>query len=201
MLSVIVPYLSNSRCIGTCKRLLEENTVNDYKLVEIVDWTDVYAAFNHGVHVSDEDDTVVLLSDDMFVAKGWDVPYVKHIGNKVVCTGYLIEPGALEVSKRNVEKNFGKTPETFQESVFMQWADEFKKTIPEVVTGKGWYMPLVMRKRDWINYPNERKFPHSPNDIELVDNILPSMGYEFRKVNSVCYHLQAFSARKDVKRD
>ena len=198
MISIIVPYLSDSPCISICKKLLKDHTINQYELIEIVDSRDVYDAFNSGVR-SAKGEIVILISDDMFVSKGWDIPYKKYARGKTVCTGYLVEPGAIQVSPKNIEKNFGKTPSTFDSASFFAWADEVKPIIPECVDGKGWYMPLAMEKKYWVDYPNEKKFPY-PNDIDLIDNILPNMGYSFLKVNSIVYHLQAFTARKDVAR-
>lgn len=199
MLSIVVPYLSNSPCIEFFKQCIKKHTRSDYELVEVVDNTDVYAAFNHGVRIAKRD-IVVLMNDDMFVSKDWDIYYAKYAKGKTICTGYLVEPGVIQVSKRNIEKDFGKTPGTFKEKDFLEWAESTKQILPEAVDGTGWYMPLAIEKKYWVDYPNDKKFPF-PNDIDLIDTILPRMGYDFLRVNSIVYHLQAFSAKKDTKRE
>jgi hypothetical protein len=199
MLSIITPYLSNSKCIDLYKQILKENTHDkDYELVEIVDETDVYFAWNEGVRRA-KGDIVVLINDDMFVPKDWDILYTKYAVGKTVVTGYVVEPGVISVSDRNLTIDFGKNPTTYQRDNFEKWVKENTGNIPEVVGGKGWYMPLGMEKKYFVNYPNDIKFPH-PNDITLIDNILPNLGYEFLKVNSFCYHLQAFSHNKNADR-
>lgn len=199
MLSIIVPYLSTSPCIEIFKQMIKENTASEYELVEIVDSTDVYDAFNSGVKRANGE-LVALLNDDMFVGKDWDVNYVKYTKEKTVCTGYLVEPGVIPVSSRNIHKDFGRSPSSFRKEEFLKWSDEKRETLPEVIDGMGWFMPLVMEKKHWIDYPNEKKHPH-PNDIELLEKILPSMGYKYLKVNSVVYHLQAFTTQSHLKRE
>lgn len=191
MLSIVVPYLSTSPCIGLFKELIEHNTNSDYELIEIIDSKDVYGAFNHGIR-SAKGDVVVLLNDDMFVSKDWDIFYTKYAIGKTVCTGYLVEPGSISVSSRNIEKDFGRTPKNFKKEDFLSWAAHVKNTLPEVIDGMGWFMPVAIEKKYWVEYPNENKFPY-PNDIDLFDNILPKMGYSYKKVNSIVYHLQGFS--------
>jgi hypothetical protein len=200
MLSIITPYLSNSKCIDLYKEILRENT-NDknYELVEIVDETDVYFAWNEGVRRA-KGDIVILINDDMFVPKNWDIFYTKYAVGKTVVTGYVIEPGVIPVSNKNITIDFGKNPKTYQRDNFENWVNQNTKDIPEAVEGKGWYMPLAMEKKYFVDYPNEIKFPY-PNDELLIDNILPSMGYKYLKVNSFCYHLQAFSHNKDADRN
>lgn len=199
MLSIVVPYLSNSQCIDLFKQLIKENTSADYELVEIVDNTDVYEAWNEGVRRSTRD-VVILINDDMFIPKNWDIPYVKYAKGKTLVTGYVVEPGVIPVSDLNICKDFGKNPNTYRKDDFQKWSEEMNKCTPEVINGKGWYMPMAIERKYFIEYPNEIKYPH-PNDVILIDQIMPSMGYNFLKVNSYCYHLQAFTYVKNVDRN
>ena len=186
--SIIIPYLSNSECIELCKTLLKENTKNSFELIEIVDNNDVYAAFNDGVKRANEE-IVILINDDMFVGKNWDVNYIKYTKNKNICTGYLVEPGVNNVSHKNIWKNFGKNPQKFKRQKFESWVEKQEKNTPEIINNeKGWYMPISFNKSTFVPYPNELKFPHH-NDIILIDEILPKNGFSFCKVKSFIYHL------------
>lgn len=198
MISIIVPYLSNSRCIDLFKNIIKENTISKYELIEIIDNTDVYAAFNEGVKKANGN-IIILLNDDMFVCKGWDELYIKYAKGKTLVTGYLVEPGVIPVSSKNINKNFGKNPESYGRFEFEHWAEQIKTTLPESINGKGWYMPMAMEKKYFIEYPNEIKYPY-PNDVLLIDNILEVQQYSFKKVASLCYHLQAFSTNKTIER-
>lgn len=193
MISVVIPYLSNSRCIDKCIDLIKKNTVNECEIVAIADNTDVYGAYNFGV-MNSKYDVVALLNDDMFVAPGWDEMFVKYCKENTVVTNYLIECGRVAVNGRNMEKNFGTTPETFDYEGFSQYVDTID--VPEAIYGTiGWYMPVAFYKSTFIEYPNERKYPHD-NDTTLFQTILPSKNYTFIKVKSFTYHLQNFSSVK-----
>ena len=60
MYSIVIPYLSNSKYIEQCKHYLQLNSTLPYELVEIVDETDVYYAFNSGVYKAKYDKVVLL---------------------------------------------------------------------------------------------------------------------------------------------
>jgi hypothetical protein len=199
MLSIIVPYLSNSKCINLFKEVLKENTSSQYELIEIVDETDVYYAFNQGVKKS-KGDIVVLINDDMFVSKNWDISFIKYAQGKTLITGYVVEPGVIQVSDKNIQGDFGKHPNKYERQKFEKWADKQSNEIPEYINGKGWYMPLAIQKEYFIEYPNDIKYPH-PNDCILIDEIMPRQGYNFIKVNSFFYHLQAFTTHSNINRN
>lgn len=199
MLSIVVPYLSNSPCIELFKQVIKENTYSKYELIELIDETDVYYAFNEGVKKS-TGDVVVLINDDMFMSKNWDILYVKYAKGKTLVTGYLVEPGVIQVSDRNIQGDFGKNPNTYNRRGFEAWAKSQVDEIPEVINGKGWYMPIAIEKKYFIDYPNDIKYPH-PNDVTLIDEIMPRQGYNFLKVNSFCYHLQGFTYYKNLNRN
>jgi hypothetical protein len=190
MISIILPYLSNSRCVDLCKKYIQQNTNSTYELVEIVDNTDVYAAYNQGVHQA-QYDVVILLNDDMFVSPGWDKLYIKHTTPKSVVTGMLIESGRIPVNYRNIEFDCGKTPEEFDYSKFLTYIST--NPIPEVKQDSmGWYMPVAFHKSTYIDYPNQIKYPHA-NDVTLLSHILPSYQYDFKQVGVYTYHIQNFS--------
>lgn len=195
MISVVLPYLSTSECIDTCKKYLLENTTNVCEIVEIIDSTDVYDAFNSGVHAASYD-IVVLINDDMFMGPGWDELYAKYTTPKSVVTGHLIESGRLPVNFRNIEYDCGRTPQDYDYQKFLDYVESHP--VPEVIEGgMGWYMPVAFHKSTYVDYPNDIKYPH-PNDITLISHMLPAMGYSFRQVGSYAYHLQNFS-NKDLK--
>jgi hypothetical protein len=190
MISIVVPYLSNSRCIDTCKKYIEQNTVNPYELIEVVDNTDVYAAFNEGAHQA-KYDIILLINDDMFVSPGWDELYIKHTTPRSVVTGLLIESGRIPVNYRNVEYDCGKVPEEFDYNKFLSYIKD--NPIDEIKTNSmGWYMPVAFHRSTYIDYPNDIKYPH-PNDVTLLSHMLPRYGFDFKQVGVYTYHIQNFS--------
>ena len=195
MISIIIPYLSNSECIDLCKQKISENTRNDYEIIEITDNTDVYAAYNLGAELANNE-ILVFLNDDMIVAPSWDVEMVNHCEENTVVTNYLVESGYVKPAPTNIERDFGKSPDDFDYNGFVSFTKSIYAT--EVMDGFGWYMPFAIRKSSFHPYPNEQKYPHSPNDI-LLFKIFQDRGYAFKKVNSFTYHFQCVSNRPNME--
>jgi hypothetical protein len=192
--SIILPYLSRSRSINLCKQLLQKNTINEYELIEIVDSNDVYDCYNEGMRIA-KTDMVIMMSDDMYVSPGWDVNYCKYHKPDLILTGFLVESGAIAVSHLNLEFNCGLTPETFDYEKFLSYVSEYNHLEEIYYDQKGWYQPIAFNRNTFVPFPNEIKFPHAANDITLIDEILPNLGFKFAKVKSFVYHLQAFTTR------
>lgn len=194
MLSIILPHLSTSEPTELCKHYLQKNTVNEYELIEVVDWTDVYAAYNYGADQA-KYDHIIMMNDDMFVAPGWDINFIKYLKPKTFVTMWLVEPGFVPVNSRMLEYNCGSTVETFDYEKFLSYIDTVN--VPEATKGGlGAWMPMGFHKSTWIPYPNKVKnYLEHPSDIELTDVILPSLGYTPIKVKSFAYHLQCYSHR------
>ena len=194
MLSIILPHLSTAAPVPLFKKYLEENTVNKYELIEVIDWTDVYGAYNHGASLA-QYDKIILMNDDMFVAPGWDINFEKYIQPYTYVTMYLVESGFISVNQRMIEYDCGRTLDTFDYQKFIDFTKSIEQTTPELEIGKaGAWMPVGFHKQTWIPFPNEIKYPHA-NDIELMDKTLPSLGYIPLKVKSFAYHLQGYSRR------
>lgn len=192
MLSIVLPHLSSAKPVELFKKYLAQNTVNKYELIEVIDWTDVYGAYNYGASLA-KYDKIVLMNDDMFVAPGWDINFVKFILPNTYTTMYLVESGHISVNSRMIEYDCGRTLETFDYEKFIKFTQTLD--VPEyIMNTAGAWMPIGFHKSTWIPYPNEIKYPH-PNDIELTDKILPRLGYIGIKVKSFAYHLQGYSRR------
>ena len=200
MYSIIIPYLKTSKYIERCKHYLEVNKSLPYELVEIVDETDVYYAFNYGVYKA-KYDKVILLNDDMIVSKGWDYPLLKHNNMETVTTGYVIEPNPGTNYRpngeaiSNIKLDCGQSIDSFDYNKFQQFVDSSQE--PDVVqNSKGWYMPICFDKKSFVSYPNRVKFPYEQNDVLLIDYVLPNLGYKFAKVKSFVYHFQSKSLKE-----
>jgi hypothetical protein len=187
--SIVIPHLSNSKCIDLCLKYLAQNSYYKHEIVEILDETDVYYAFNKGVYQA-KSDTVVLLSDDMMVAKDWDKFIPIYSDQKTILTGYVVEPnpGKLSNDFENIRHDCGYhynfDYEKFQNFVNEQSVPEFKQN------EKGWYQPLVVNQRSFVTYPNIQKFPYHPNDIVLVEELMPAAGFNFARIDMFVYHFQ-----------
>lgn len=193
-LSIVISYPSWSKCIETFKKYLYQNTTNSFELVEMVDYNDVYRAFNEGVKKA-KHENVICICDDMFVSQGWDEMYLENADGETILTGHLIESGIIPVHPKNLLWSCGDTPQNFDYEKFENYVNVIKNDYPNKIDNKkGWYMPILFYKSKFIEYPNEIKFPH-PNDITLIDEILPNKGFKFAQVKSFVYHLQVASSR------
>lgn len=187
--SIVIPHLSNSKCIEQCLKYLKLNSLYEHEIVEILDETDVYYAFNKGVYQC-KSDTVVLLSDDMMVAKNWDKYIPLYSDQKTILTGYVVEPkpGKSSTGFQNIGYDCGYNY-NFNYDKFQQFVDS--QTIPEFIHNeRGWFQPLVVNQRSFMTYPNIEKFPFSPNDVKLLEDLMPMAGYNFARINMFVYHFQ-----------
>lgn len=187
--SIVIPHLSSSKCIDLCLKYLKLNSMYRHEIIEILDETDVYYAFNKGVYQA-KCETVVLLSDDMMVAKNWDQFIPLYSDQKTILTGYVVEPNPGQLSngfinlKHDCGNYYNYDPDKFQQYVDSQQIPEFE------YNAKGWYQPLVVNQRSFVSYPNIQKFPFYPNDVLLLDKIMPSVGFQFARINMFVYHFQ-----------
>jgi hypothetical protein len=201
--SVIIPHLSNSKFIDGCLDALKRNSIYEHEIITIVDETDVYYAFNKGVYQA-SCEIVVLLNDDMFVGKDWDKLFPVFISEDTFLTFHVVEanPGLMEEGRSHcIKYDCGDTSETFDSDKFDQYITEQSKIIPMFQYNvMGWYMPLVVHKKSFISYPNIIKFPHAPNDVLLLEHVLPYCGYSIALLSSFVYHFSG-KARKEIYKE
>lgn len=190
-LSIVVPYLGKSEAFPLFKKILYENTVNEFELIEIVNSRDVYGAYNYGA-LKATGDLIVCMNDDMFVSKNWDELFVKYAAPYTILTMMgVVERLSSSTHKKSIIKDFGYSPHTYKRKEFEEFSKSLSLTT-ECVEGFGWLQPMSMLKENWIPYPNKIKYPE-PNDLDYFQQILPLYGFKFLKVRSFCYHLQNYS--------
>ena len=189
--SVVIPHLSNSLYIDTCLKYLKQNSVHEHEIIQIVDETDVYYAFNKGVYQANCD-IVVLLNDDMIVSKNWDEFIPLFTSQDTFLTMNVVEPNPGKMNGPEcIKLDCGDSLETFDSDKFEQFASEQKANTPSIQFNKiGWYMPFIVHRKSFVSYPNIDKFPLYANDIKLFHEVLPNLGYKVALLNSFVYHFQ-----------
>jgi hypothetical protein len=196
--SIVIPYLSNSKCIDMCKEFIAKNSMYENEIVDIVDETDVYYAYNKGVYHS-KCDTVVLLNDDMIVAKDWDKFIPLYTSQSHILTGYVIEanPGQMINGPSAIKYDCG-TIDNFNYQKFQDYVDNQK--VPDITyNSTGWYQPMVLNQRSWMTFPNIKKHPEHANDVILIDQIMPKLGYNFDQINMFAYHFARQTITHSIK--
>lgn len=197
--SIVIPHLSNSTCIESCIKYIKQNSIYENEIITIVDETDVYYAFNKGVYAS-SCDTVVLLNDDMMVAKDWD-KYIPIFSNQsTILTGHVVEP-TLETHLIRGYKYYsfdcGKHINNFNYKKFEEYVKN--QSVPEIEFNSiGWVMPMVVNKKTFVTFPNIKKFPVYWNDMLLVDDIMPFVGFKFGQIDMWVYHFSRHASNENI---
>ena len=189
MYSVVIPFLSKGKHIQRCLNALHENSVHPHEIILIVDEPDVYYAYNSGVYKA-KYDTVVLMNDDMVVAKGWDKDIPKYAGEGKILTGYVVEPNAEPYpgGPSAISYDCGDL-NTFDADKFNAFVQEHSKTTSEYVDNAlGWLMPIIVNKKTFITYPNIHKFPN-PGDVSMINMVKKcEEQYQFGVIKMYVYH-------------
>lgn len=151
----------------------------------------VYTAWNRAKEV--EGEIIILLNSDMWVAKGWLTNLLKNLiedENRVV-TSLLVESGKIpSILPYTVVQDFGRTPETFREEEFEQFAESIKR---DEIKPLGTFMPMAIYKKFFVEsggYPQGNVQGISGDQIFFYE-ILKNLGLKhFTAFDSICYHIQ-----------
>lgn len=200
-LSILIPHKHtphNDAALQICLSCIVANTRADYEL--LVDTTTPgapYAIYNALARKAAAE-WIVFFNTDTFVAPSWDVELLANAHPYRIVTPILVECGAIPVNERNVERNFGMKPETFDRAGFEAWSRSTDAPQPR---GEGWYMPAMFHKGTFLKIG---MYDTSHGDFPMpLDGVLhdkwKSLGMEIRQVRSFCYHLQNFSDPERVK--
>jgi hypothetical protein len=104
----------------------------------------VYQGYNLGI-MRARGQRIVLINSDNFFSNDWLENLIKYSDYKKVVCSTLIEPGhdKFGVFPCAIQKNFGKTVETYKEKEFQEYASKMRKT---GYTSGGAYMPCLLYK-------------------------------------------------------
>lgn len=197
--SVIIPYLETvngqpNPCIDMCVNFLEKNSSYPIEIVKVTGF-DYYNGINHGVERATSD-VIVTFNDDMFVPPNWDVLPMKYVLEDEfnMVSARFIESGRIPVGGGAIEKDFGRSPQTFDYEAFVKYVKELEDTnaFPEVVNDGLHACPVFITKKNWVPFrPNEF-------DYDYFYHYLPSLGFKMKKVSSYVYHIQSFSTKPNL---
>jgi hypothetical protein len=196
--TVILPHKrnpGNDRALAICLDCLMRNTVSDFKLTmdAAVDQP-LYARINRMVQQADTQFCVYLASDT-FLAPGWDAPMIAAADRETFVNGVLVEPGAIAPHHLNFQRDFGRTPDSFQREAFEAWTQTDDAPLLE---GQGWYCPYLFPREGWLRAgglvdgqaPDHHGF--TDGDVHLFERWKRGGGRVVR-VRSFAYHLQRYS--------
>lgn len=209
LVSILLPHLrnaSNDQALRICLDCLVANTDMNYELLleSVEERRDIYGVINN-MALRANAQWIIPFNTDVFVAPGWIRPLWDSRDINVIVSPVMVECGAIAVSDRNLEHDFGRTPEAFQRTQFEAWVDAGGAWKPEWGgSERAWYFPSLLSRRQFLAsgaFDTTRGAFPDPLDKYFWDTWEQSGG-AFRRVMSYVYHLQAWSdgVREDAHR-
>lgn len=196
-ISILIPHLRNAdndKALKVAIDCILDNTDLDYELIveAVATRRDIYPVLNNMAHRA-RAEWIVFANSDTFLAPCWaSAMYAARDVNKII-GGVIVECGAIPVNDRNYERNFGRTPDTFDRAGFEAlvangdvWRD-----------GEIWYFPCLLNKRAFNHAggfdTSLGGWPDDPIDLYFWEAWKQS-GKAVERVKSYSYHLQCYSS-------
>lgn len=164
----------------------------------------VYRAYNYGAKLA-KGNKIVFINSDMAFSDGWLEELLLAYDGKNCVSPRLVESGRLRSGQFGIEKNFGFTPERYNENAFKRYVHKVKRNI---VANGGLYMPLLIAKKDFFNaggYPEgnvridsikktpeiiKQGEPHITGDKFLISKLELNGIKHQTSFSSIVYHFQ-----------
>lgn len=201
--SLLLPHLRNAdndAALRICLDCVVANTSLNYELLleSVQERRDIYAVVNDMAKRANAD-WLVFMNSDVFVSPGWIKPLWEARDHNTIVSPVMVECGAIPVSDRNLEMDFGRTPQAFRRTAFEEWVRQgggWKDEWDE--HGQAWFFPSLIHKNmfNWMGGfdTSKGKFP---DDLDRQFwNAWQRDGKKFRRVRSFVFHLQAYSDGK-----
>lgn len=209
LVSLLLPHLrnpSNDAALRICLDCITAHTDIDYELIveSVAERRDIYGVVNRMAERA-VSDWIIPMNTDVFVGPRWIVPLYVERAPDSIASPVMVECGAIPVSDRNLESDFGRTPETFRRAQFEYWVNTGGDWKPEWrADAEAWYWPSLIPRRAFLALggfdTSIGGFP-APLDKDFHERWARA-GLGFRRAPSYVYHLQAWSDgdRPDVRR-
>lgn len=200
LVSILLPHLrneSNNAALQICLDCLIANTSINFELMieSVAERRDIYRVINRMARRV-VTPWIIPWNTDVFASPGWIEPLWEARDVETIASPVLVECGAIPVNERNLERDFGRTPDTFRRHEFEAWAarkhgwkDNWKED------EEAWYWPSLLSREDFIEMKGFDTrlggFPE-PLDMDFHERWHAS-GRRFKRVRSYLYHLQAWN--------
>lgn len=196
--TVILPHkrnAGNNRALAIALSCLQDNTTHDFKLImDAATDEPLYERINRMVAQADTD-ICVYWASDCFAAKAWDVPMLELYAPNRFVTNIIVEPGAIAMHHMNVQRDFGRKPETFRRAEFEAWSQG--EGLELDVKGRGWQCCYLFNRQAWLDAGGLETDLYSPDGFTFADRNLwdrwEAAGNEIVRARSFVFHLQRWS--------
>lgn len=201
LVSILLPHLrnpSNDAALRVCLDCLITNTGINFELMleSVAERRDIYGVLNH-MAARCNTDWILPLNTDVFVAPGWIEPLYEARDADTIVSPVMVECGAIPVNDLNLERNFGRRPETFRRAEFETWVADGGGWRDDWRDGDAaWYFPSLLARDGFVNAMHGFDtdlggFP-APLDVDYWAR-WTARGGKFKRVQSFVYHLQAYN--------
>lgn len=201
LFTILLPHLRNASNDAALKIALDTlitHTALDFELIleSVAERRDIYAVLND-MAARAATDWLIPFNSDVFASPGWAEPLWAARDVNTIVSPVMVECGAIPVNDLNLERNFGRTPQTFQRAEFEAWAQAGGGWRDDWRDGDAaWFFPSLIERDRFLSlggFDTTRGFfPLHPLDIYFWDT-WAAAGGRFKRAKSWVYHLQAFS--------
>lgn len=149
----------------------------------------VYRCWNYCVE-SSKADLVVLVNSDMAFSPGWLDPLIEAYHAHMIPVSRLVESGKLLSGLHCVQTDFGKSPDTFDESSWLQCTE--KLIVKETHPG-GMFMPVLFDRNEFLatpGYPSGNVNHVSGDAFFFVRLAAKTQRQHVTCFDSLVYHIQ-----------
>lgn len=200
LFTILLPHLrndSNNEALRICLDCLVANTGLNYELMleSVAERRDIYAVLN-SMAARAVTDWLVPINTDTFAAPGWAEPMWQARAHYRIVSPVLVECGAIPVNDRNLQKDFGRKPETFRRAEFEAWVQAGGGWRDDWHTyDEAWYHPALIERDAFLGMSGyNTSIGEFPAELDMdFHERWKADGRGFQRVNSYFYHLQAYN--------
>lgn len=199
--TIILPHKrnpGNDASLRICMDCLMANTANDFHLLmdAAVD-EPLYPRVNRMIAQA-QTDIVCYWASDFFAAPEWDIDMLANYTPDTIVTNVLVEPGVIGIHPNNVQRDFGRTPGSFNRAGFEAWCEGPDASDLNLIN-RGWYAPYMISRDEFVR---ARGFAtglaadtqgFSPADVQFFEDWEVAGKRITRARWSYTYHLQRYS--------
>jgi GT2 family glycosyltransferase len=180
------------------------NTGIDFELVleSVAERRDIYRVLNN-MAMRAIGDWIIPMNTDVFVSPGWSEPLVEAADLNTIISPVMVECGAIGVHERNLQRDFGMTPDAFRREEFEQWVNTGAEWLGWIDGDWAWFFPSLLPRLRFLDLggfdTRKGSFPLEPLDIDFWLH-WQAQGGKFKRVRSWVYHLQQWSSKEEQEK-